>query len=219
LNPQPNLIDIPPLSNYHAFLISPVIAHDPGEGDLIDLELPNGDFFRAQAGVAVLRLGEQISGPWRATLHVETNHHARILEPIHVPRLARLTPDRESFSPTWSAAGRVVHLDRDEGLATIRVFPKTGLVQPFLITAITSLEHLTSVEHAPSLRLKGTLHDRHLIAIEVQALDLDIPGHWRSWQPPVSSHELEVLGQNRKPDRYAGFQSESIGKPKGVKPR
>jgi hypothetical protein len=218
LNPQPHLIDIPPLNTHHAFLITPVIAHDPFEGDLIDLELPNGTFLRAQAGVAVLRLGAAINGPWRATLHVGTSDHARILEPVRVPKLARLTPDLESTTPTWSAAGRVVHLDRDEGLATIRVFPKTGLVQPFLIAAMASLEQLSSVESASGLRLKGTLRDRHLVATELHALDLGVPGHWRSWQPPSTSQELEVFGQNRKRDRHVEVRSDPVGASEGVKP-
>jgi hypothetical protein len=208
LNSYPKLIDIPTLTTYHALLIAPVIAHDPGEGDLIDLELPDGTFLRAQAGVAVLRLGAGINGPWRATLHVATSHQARILEPIRVPKLARLTPDLESTAPTWSAAGRVVHLNRDEGLAVIRVFPKTGLVQPFEIAAMASLEQLSSVESAPALRLKGTLRDRYLVATEVQVLDLAVPNHWRTWQPPNISRDLEVFGQNRKRDRPEQDRSE-----------
>ena len=100
LNPQPNLIDIATPSTHHAFLIAPVIAHDPGKGDLIDLALPDGTILRAKAGVEVLRLGANINGPWRATLHFDTTAKARINEPVRVPKLVQFTPDLESAQPT-----------------------------------------------------------------------------------------------------------------------
>ena len=170
-----------------------MIVHDPGKGDLIDLALPDGTLLRAKAGVEVLRLGANINGPWRATLHFDTTAQARINEPVRVPKLVQFTPDLESAQPTWGAAGKVVRLDRDEGLAVIRVYPKTGLVMPFVIAAIASLEQLSSVEHAQGLRLRGTLRDRHLIATHLEPLDLAVPAHWKSWQPPIATSEPEVI--------------------------
>jgi hypothetical protein len=196
LNSQSNLIQISTPSTHHAFLISPVIAHDPGKGDLIDLALPDGTVLRAKASAEVLRLGTDINGPWRATLHFDTTEQAKILEPVRVPKLVPLTPDLEFSQPTWGAAGKVVRLDRDEGLAVIRVYPKTGLVLPFVIAAIASLEQLSSVKQAPGLRLRGTLRNHHLIATHLEPLDLAVPGHWKSWQPP-----------NTTPDRNSPQQS------------
>jgi hypothetical protein len=196
LNPQSNPIQISTPSTHHAFLIAPVIVHDPGKGDLIDLALPNGTFLRAKAGVDVLRLGTDINGPWRATLHFDTTEQARINEPVRVPKLIPLAPDLESAQPTWGAAGKIVRLDRDEGLAVIRVYPKTGLVLPFVIAAIASLEQLSRIEHAQALRLRGTLRHQHLIATHLEPLDLTVPGHWKSWQPP-----------NTNPDRNSPQQS------------
>jgi hypothetical protein len=192
LNPPPNPIPISTPSTHHAFLISPVIVHDPGKGELIDLALPNGTFLRAKAGVDVLRLGANINGPWRATLHFDTTEQAKILEPVRVPKLVPFTPDLESAQPTWGAAGKVVRLDRDEGLAIIRVYPKTGLVLPFVIAAIASLEQLSSVQHAQGLRLRGTLQNQHLIATHLEPLDLAVPGHWKSWQPPKATADRDT---------------------------
>jgi hypothetical protein len=197
LNPPPNPIQIPTPSTHHAFLIAPVIAHDPGKGDLIDLALPDGTILRAKAGVDVLRLGSNINGPWRATLHFDTTEQAKIKEPIQVPKLVSLSPDLETAQPTWGAAGKVVRLDRVEGLVVIRVYPKTGLILPFVIAAIASLEQLSSVEHATGLRLRGTLRDRHLIATHLEPLDLHVPTHWKSWQPPIDTSDLEVIGRDR----------------------
>ena len=194
MNPLSNQIQISTPSTHHAFLIAPVIVHDPGKGDLMDLELSNGTCLRAKAGVEVLRLGANINGPWRATLHFDTTTKARINEPVRVPKLVQFTPDLESAQPTWGAAGKVVRLDRDGGLAVIRVYPKTGLVMPFVIAAIASLEQLSSVEHAQGLRLRGTLRDRHLIATHLEPLDLAVPAHWKSWQPPIVTSESEVIG-------------------------
>jgi hypothetical protein len=192
LNPLSNPIQISTPSTHHAFLISPVVAHDPGKGELIDLALPNGTFFRAKASAEVLRLGANINGPWRATLHFDTTEHARINEPVRVPKLVPLTPDLEFAQPTWGAAGKVIRLDRNEGLAVIRVYPKTGLVLPFVIAAIASLEQLSSVEHAQALRLRGTLRRQHLIATHLESLDLAVPGHWKSWQPPNATRDQDL---------------------------
>jgi hypothetical protein len=197
LNPPANPIQISTPSTHHAFLISPVIAHDPGKGELIDLALPNGTFFRAKASAEVLRLGPNINGSWRATLHFDTTEQAKILEPVRVPKLVPLAPDLEFSQPTWGAAGKVVRLDRDDGLAVIRVYPKTGLVLPFVIAAIASLEQLSSVEKAQGLRLRGTLRDRHLIATHLEPLDLAVPSHWKSWQPPDTTRDLETTVRDR----------------------
>jgi hypothetical protein len=197
LNPSPNPIQISTPSTHHAFLIAPVIVHDPGKGDLMDLELSDGTFLRAQAGVEVLRLGTNINGPWRATLHFDTTDQAKINEPVRIPKLVPLAPDLESAQPTWGAAGMVIRLDRDNGLAAIRVYPKTGLVMPFVIAAIANLEQLLSVEHPQGLRLRGTLRDRHLIATHLEPLDLAVPSHWKSWQPPDTTRDLELIARDR----------------------
>jgi hypothetical protein len=194
LNPSPNPIQISTPSTHHAFLIAPVIVHDPGKGDLIDLALPDGTVLRAKAGVDVLRLGANINGPWRATLHFDTTAQAKINEPLRVPKLVQFTPDLETAQPTWGAAGKVIRLDRDNGLAVIRVYPKTGLVLPFVIAAFASLEQLSNVEQARGLRLRGTLRDRHLIATHLEPLELAVPGHWKSWRPPDATSDLEVVG-------------------------
>jgi hypothetical protein len=64
LTAQQTLLEIPTPTMHHAFMIAPVIAHDPGKGDLIDLELPDGTFLRTQAAPDVFHLGPNINGPW-----------------------------------------------------------------------------------------------------------------------------------------------------------
>jgi hypothetical protein len=167
------LIEIPTPTTHHAFLFAPVIAHDPGKGDLIDLELPDGTFLRTQAAPDVLRLGPNINGPWQATLHFSTHGDASLKEPLRLPRLKPCPEDHKLLLPTWGAAGDVTNLDRTEGLISIRVVPQREHLHPFLVTALASLEQLASVGHTSSLRLKGTLRSRCLIVTHLEPIDLD----------------------------------------------
>ena len=167
------LINIPTPNTHHAFLIAPVIAHDPGKGDLIDLELPDQTFLRSQAAPDVLRLGPNISGSWQATLHFTTNSDASLKEPLRLPRLKPCPTHDETHLPTWGAAGLITNLDLKEGFVTIRVIPQRENLQAFLITAIASLEQLTNLQSASNLRLKGTLRGRQLIALHLEQIDLE----------------------------------------------
>lgn len=207
LTAQHTLIEIPTPATHHAFLITPVIAHDPGKGDLVDLELPvpDGTFLRAQASPDVLRLGPNINGTWQATLHFSTHIDAILKEPLRLPRLKPCPEDHKLLLPTWGAAGHVTNLDRGEGLVTVRVVPQRENLQPFLVTALASLEQLASVGHSSSLRLKGTLRGRHLIVTHLEPIDLDHDQaqHWTS-NPTRASHvtpsgwvEVDVQGQDQ----------------------
>jgi hypothetical protein len=154
-------------------MIAPVIAHDPGKGDLIDLELPDGTYLRTQAAPDVLRLGPNINGPWQATLHFSTHIDASLKEPLRLPRLKPCREDHRLCLPTWGAAGHVTNLDRNEGLVSIRVVPQRENLHPFLVTALASLEQLASVGQTSSLRLKGTLRGRRLIVVHLEPIYLD----------------------------------------------
>ena len=173
LIPTPeSLLNIPTPPVPHAFLITRVNVHDPGKGDLVDLELPDHTYLRAQAGPDVLRLGLNLMGSWKATLHFDSHPTARLKEPLHLPRLTPLMPEEEALMPTWGSVGQVVKLDRLAGLVVIRVVPQRNALPAFTVTAIASLEQLSSVEHASHVRLKGSLQDRHLVVAQLEAIEL-----------------------------------------------
>jgi hypothetical protein len=183
-NPE-ELMNIPTPTTPHAFLITPVMVHDPGKGDLIDLELPDGTFLRAQAAPDVLRLAFDFTGLWKATLHFDTHPTARLKEPLYLPRLSALTAENGTLMPTWGAAGQVVKIDRVEGLVVIRVLPQRQAIPAFTVTAIASLEQLSSIKNANHLRLKGGLRDRHLVVAQLE--EIELPDTM-----PRSSHPVSV---------------------------
>jgi hypothetical protein len=162
------LIDIPTPPTPHAFLITPVVVHDPGRGSLIDLELPGGTYLRAQAAPDVLRLGANLGGAWKATLHFETQPNARLQEPLQLTRLSPLTALEAVLLPSWGATGRVIKLDRIEGFVVIEVIPKKKEIPSFTLTAIVSIDQLSSIENASHVRLKGRLSDCHLVVAQLE---------------------------------------------------
>jgi hypothetical protein len=209
LTAHQTLIDIPTPNTHHAFLIAPVIAHDPGKGDLIDLELPDHTFLRSQAAPDVLRLGPNISGSWQATLHFSTHSDASLKEPLRLPRLKPCPAHDETHLPTWGAAGLITHLDLKEGLITIRVIPQRENLQAFLITAIASLEQLTGLQSTSNLRLKGTLRGRQLIAMHLERIDLE-PEHLpSSAQNPIRG-AIRVSQSQRTSEKIADNSNNQI---------
>ena len=190
---QESLINIPTPPTPHAFLITPVMVHDPGKGDLMDLELPDRSYLRAQASPDVLRLGSPTSGLWKATLHFDTQTNARLKEPLRLPRLTPLLSDEERLMPTWGAIGQVVTLDRVKGLVAIRIVTQGNPSQAFTVTAIATLEQILSVEHASYLRLKGSLRDRHLLVTQLESIEAPEPIARKDVMPYVNHRESDTL--------------------------
>ncbi len=175
-------IAIPP--GFHAFLIAVVRVHDPGSGDLVDLEIPGQARLRARAGADVLRLGERIGDVWRATLHFATAQDGRLWEPLHLQRVLPVQPEMAGLEPVWSAAGKIVRLDLNGGLVVLRVYPERARRAPFLVHATATPVQLESLEGAVFARLGGGLNGSKLTLQAALPISLVVPERWKGWRPP-----------------------------------
>jgi hypothetical protein len=177
-----NSIAIP--IGFHAFLIAVVRVHDPGSGDLVDLEIPGQARLRARASADVLRLGERIGDVWRATLHFATAQDGRLWEPIHLQRVLPIQPEMAGFEPVWSAAGKILRLDVDKGFIVMRVYPERARRAPFLVHAAATAEQLEVLEGAVFARLVGGLNESKLTVQAATPISLVVPERWKGWRPP-----------------------------------
>ena len=175
-------IAIPP--GFHAFLIAVVRVHDPGRGDLVDLEIPGQARLRARAGADVLRLGERIGNVWRATLHFTTAQDGRLWEPVHLQRVLSVEPEMAELEPVWSAAGKIVRLDLDEGMVVLRVYPERARRAPFLVHTTATADQLESLEGAVFARLSGGLNGSKLTVQTAFPISLTVSEQWKGWRPP-----------------------------------
>jgi hypothetical protein len=176
---------IPVPTGFHAFLLASVIASDPGRGNLINLELPDGTAILARATPTVLRLGSGINGAWRATLHFSTTPDGHLNSPVTIQRLRPPTPEFETVETFWSTIGELETLELDARLITVRVFPERARRAPFTVTAILDsslgfLEHPKNVTH---VRLSGHLEKTALVATEIEAVEISRPAQWLNWTP------------------------------------
>jgi hypothetical protein len=176
-------------TSHHAFLIATIHLHDPGSGDLVDLELPDGARLRCIVTPDALRLGPGLAGRWRTTLHFRTRADGMIHQPVRLYRLRPAVP--EKTDTLWSAAGKVTHLDVAAGLVGVRVYPDHARVEPFAIAARASSAMLSSVAGASFLHLRGALLGPQLVAHHIEAVSLGIHERWRGW-PGSQEGELEV---------------------------
>ena len=166
-------------TSHHAFLIATVYLHDPGSGDLVDLELPDGARLRCIATPNALRLGPNLAGRWRTTLHFRTRGDSTIHQPVRMYRFRPAVP--EQTDTLWSAAGKVTQLDVAAGLVGVRVYPDHARVEPFTIAARASSVALSKVVGAPFLHLRGELHGRQLVAHHLEEVSFSIHERWRDW--------------------------------------
>jgi hypothetical protein len=188
---------------HHFFVNADVTIATSASDPLVELEFHSGGTITARVLPLVFkdwqwRRPEQplpdLSGAWRVTLYGRTSRQQQL---IH-PRLARLVPmveavDLEGHSSFFSAAGKVLRLDRAEHTALIRVFPQRKDVQPFAISARAGLELLNGVEDAKSIRMRGVLREGVLIAQHLEPIELLIPEIWRNWIPPLKRKRVIAL--------------------------
>jgi hypothetical protein len=128
----------------------------------------------------------QLIGSWRATIYGKTLPDQRLI----TLQLARLVPlenaiDLNGSDTFWSAAGKVLRLDRAEKMVLLRIYPSDKKTQPFVISAKTTLELLNLVEDARYLQMTGVLEQGFLIAQNLELIHLEIPVHWKGWIPPM----------------------------------
>ncbi len=180
---------------HHFFVQTNITIRDTSQATRVwlDLDSDNGSFLaRVHSKVFAQwqkshpeQSSVNLSGVWRATLYGQTmpNQSLKSLQII------RLTPlenaiDLNGQSTFWSAAGKVLRLDRAERIVIIRVYPRTKGFEPFVISAKTTLELLNLVQDAWYVHMTGVVEQGYLIAQNLEPMRLDIPSVWKDWIPP-----------------------------------
>lgn len=175
--------------SHHAFLLVTAVIHDPGRGELVELELDDGTRLRCIASSEALRLGTALSGRWRLTVHFRTRLDGSLVIPV---KMVNLRSPRENDNETiWSASGKVVRLEQTSGLAVLRVYPERAKLEPFIVTAKIPLEQLAKVKDADSVHMCGTLRGDVLVAHQLEQVALTVPARWAAWKPTQGRREVQ----------------------------
>ena len=175
--------------SHHAFLLVTAVIHDPGRGELVELELDDSTRLRCTASPEALRLGTALSGRWRLTAHFRTRLDGSLVNPV---KMVNLRLPRENDNETiWSASGQVVRLEQTSRLAVLRVYPERAKLEPFIVTAEASFEQLAHLEDAYSVQMRGTLRGDVLVAQELKRVALTVPARWAAWKPRQARREIQ----------------------------
>lgn len=193
--PIPNGIHIQ--YNHHFFIQANVTIQDDQQNTrvLIQFTFPENGTHMARVHSKVFSRWKKnhpeqplidLAGAWRVTLYGKTFKDQRLANLI----LARVVPlenadDLGGADTFWSAAGKVIRLDRAEKLVLLRIYPMDKHTEPFVVSAKTTLELLNLVEDARYLHMTGVLEHGYLIAQNLEPMRLEIPDHWKKWIPPA----------------------------------
>lgn len=166
--------------HHHAVLQGRVRLYDSGLSNLADIEFPDGFAQRVRLTPRLLRRND-LDGTHDATLFVRTTGDGQ-LRPL--PRLIRLqAPEGPEVPAHWSVAGRLVRVEQERNLISLRIFPERAKIQPFLVTVASALP--VKAASGSDLWLTGQLRDRHLWATSVTPVRLERPGRWQDWGAPA----------------------------------
>ncbi len=183
--------------DHHFFIQANVTIQDHHQGTRVQINFatPENGTYQARVHPKVFSRWKKnhpdqplikLSGSWRATLYAKTLPNQRLTK----LQLARIVPlenaaDLNGTDTFWSAAGKVLRLDRAEKLVLLRIYPSDKRTEPFVVSAKTTLELLNLVEDARYLQMTGVLEYGYLIAQNLEPMRLDIPEHWKKWIPPA----------------------------------
>jgi hypothetical protein len=146
-----------------------------------------------------------LTGSWRATLYGNTFKDQR-LSNLTLARVISLenAVDLNSADTFWSAAGKVLCLDRAEKMVLLRIYPMNTKKEPFVVSAKTTLELLNLVEDARYLKMAGVLEHGYLIAQNLEPMRIEIPDHWKKWIPPAK--RKVILEDGSSSDQTLGLE-------------
>jgi hypothetical protein len=170
--------------------------HPSPDGRRADLELPGGAVVRVKP--SPLRRAKFINRPilegrYSVHLHLRTHGQGFLSREMELVALKPLAPDAPALEPEFELIGKVVRLDRVEGLVIVRVFPQRTDIEPFAVSAVASLEVLDSGEDAWSVKVDGIVRGSRLIARAISRVELIVPEHWRDWKTPQRRAAEEEL--------------------------
>ncbi len=110
-------------------------------------------------------------------IHIEYNHH---FYHFFIQANTTIQDDQQNTQVSIQFG------DPTNGTYIARVHPTdTKKIEPFVVSAKTTLELLNLVEDARYLQMTGVLEYGYLIAQNLEPMRLEIPEHWKKWIPPM----------------------------------
>lgn len=163
------------------------ILHPSPDGRRADLELPGGAVVRVKP--SPLRRAKFINRPilegrYSVHLHLRTHGQGFLSREMELVAIKPLAPDAPALEPEFELIGKVVRLDRAEGLVIVRVFPQRTDIEPFAVSAVASLEVLDLGEDAWYVKVDGIVRGSRLVAGAISRVELVVPEHWKDWKTP-----------------------------------
>jgi len=155
-----------------ALLMADVRIKNPGTGLRMDLTLKDRTVLHVRASPDVLRVRLNLQRRYRATLTLRTHFDGTLREALSLLQVEPITEPFENTSRTsWSITGLVASYPQ-----TVIVRGGRGSVQPFQISFKAAPEFPPMPAVGESVRIKGVLEDRVLLATGLEVLPpLNLP--------------------------------------------
>jgi hypothetical protein len=164
----------------------------PGSRRAMELELRGGARLRGLLLPQVPRLPEGFGGTHRVRLYPRTTKDGRLEPNVGVARV--LKPGANLEAPDgFTFCGKVVRLDRAEGLAILRIFPNRPGLEPFVVSCQASLEVMNAGVDAFSVKMTGRIGENlRLVAETLEPVHLPTPDAFKDWVPPMKRQRPAV---------------------------
>jgi hypothetical protein len=192
---------VPPSLMFSATVFLDATVLPSPNGHRADLELNDGTRVRVSPPMHHRWLTKRIPAGRhlvRLYLRVERVADARLASELVFTSFKPLEPEAPTVEGTFEVLGQVVRLDSAEGVVIVRIYPLTPKVEPFLISALASLEVLEGAKNAQFVRVTGIVRRSKLVARLIEPIVLSIPERWKDWKPvkrkPASSITVEGAG-------------------------
>jgi hypothetical protein len=166
-----------------------VTAHvslKPGSRRMMELELRDGSRVQGMLSAHAKNLPEGLEGRFRVRLFLRTTKDGRLMERVSVAKVLTNAGHDLASPDEFVMVGKVVRLDRAEGLALVRVFPPSAQLEPFVVCCRASLAVMDAGEDAFSVRISGYIgRDLSLRADMLEPVKLTVPERFKDWVPPM----------------------------------
>lgn len=155
-----------PAVRSEALLMADVRIKNPGTGLRMDLTLKDRTVLQVRASPDVLRVRLNLQRRYRAMLILRTHFDGTLREPLSLLQIEPITEPFENASRTsWSITGLVSSYPQ-----TVVVRGGRGSVQSFQISFKAAPEFPLMPGVGESVRIKGVLEDRVLLATGLEVL-------------------------------------------------
>ncbi len=155
---------------YHAFLVCNVFINDSGRGKQVQIII-EGKAYKAVVSVEALRVSPNLTGQWRATLHIRCKPDGTLDKTMSLRRIRALSPQTTDQPAFWACTGDVTSIDVKTGLLKVRIYPGRRKASVFSLFVQASPIVLEQISQAKFVHLTGTLEKHSLVVQHFEPRD------------------------------------------------